>query len=34
MRKRSGFGWMELIVGILLVLLGIFSFVECMKLFL
>lgn len=28
MRKRSGFGWMELIVGILLVLLGIFSFVR------
>mgnify|MGYP002798497393 FL=1 len=25
MRRRSGFGWMELIVGILLILLGIFT---------
>ena len=28
MRRRSGFGWSELVEGILLVLLGIFSFVK------
>ncbi len=28
MRKRSRFGWMELIVGILLILLGIFTLVS------
>ena len=28
MRRRSGFGWMELIIGILLILLGIFTFLS------
>ena len=28
MRRRSGFGWSELVEGLLLVLLGIFSFVK------
>ncbi|MGN0297863.1 MAG: HdeD family acid-resistance protein [Lachnospiraceae bacterium] len=28
MRRRSTFGWMELIAGVLLILLGIFSFVR------
>ena len=28
MRKRSGFGWLELILGILLILLGIFTFIR------
>ena len=28
MRRRSGFGWLELIAGILLILLGIFAFAK------
>ena len=28
MKRRSGFGWMELIVGVLLILLGIFTFIR------
>ena len=28
MRRRSGFGWFDLIIGILLVLLGILTFVR------
>ena len=28
MRRRSGFGWLELITGILLIILGIFTFVR------
>ena len=28
MRRRTGFGWMELIIGILLILLGIFTFLS------
>ena len=28
MRRRSGYGWLELIVGILFVLLGIYSFIR------
>lgn len=28
MRKRSGFGWLEFIIGVLLVVLGIYSFVR------
>ena len=28
MRRRSGFGWFELIVGILLIILGVFTFVK------
>ena len=28
MRKRSGFGWMELIMGILLIVAGIFALVR------
>lgn len=27
MKRRSGFGWMELIIGIALAVLGIFTFV-------
>ena len=27
MKRRSGFGWMELIIGIVLAALGIFTFV-------
>lgn len=28
MRRRSGFGWLELVIGIALILLGIFAFVK------
>lgn len=28
MKRRSKFGWMELIVGILLIVLGIFTFLQ------
>ena len=28
MRRRSGYGWFELIIGILLVILGIFTFIR------
>lgn len=28
MRRRSGFGWLELIIGILLIVLGIWTFVD------
>ena len=28
MRRKSGFGWLELILGILLVILGIFSMIK------
>lgn len=28
MRKRSGFGWLELVIGVLLILLGILAFVR------
>ena len=28
MRRKSGFGWLELILGILLVILGIFSMIN------
>lgn len=28
MRRRSGFGWLELIIGILLILLGVLAFVR------
>ncbi len=28
MRRRSGFGWLELVIGILLVILGIFTFLR------
>lgn len=28
MRRRSGFGWFELVIGILLIILGIFTFVR------
>ena len=28
MRRRSKFGWMELIIGILLIVLGIFTFLR------
>ena len=28
MRRRSGFGWLELIIGVLLILLGIFTFIR------
>lgn len=28
MRRRSGFGWFEFIVGILLIILGVFTFVK------
>lgn len=28
MRRRSGYGWFELIIGILLVILGVFTFIR------
>ena len=28
MKRRNGFGWSELIVGLLLILLGVFTFVR------
>lgn len=28
MRKRTGFGWMELILGIILTILGIFTMIR------
>ena len=28
MRRRSGFGWFELVIGILLVILGLFTFIR------
>ena len=28
MRGRSGFGWLELVIGILLILLGVFTLVN------
>ena len=28
MKRRSGYGWLELIMGILLILLGIFTFIR------
>lgn len=28
MRRRSGFGWFELVIGILLVILGVFTFIS------
>ena len=28
MRRRSGYGWFELIIGIMLVVLGIFTFIR------
>lgn len=28
MRNRSGFGWLELVIGIILILMGIFTFVN------
>ena len=28
MRRRSGFGWLELVIGIALIILGIFAFAE------
>lgn len=28
MRKRSGFGWLELVIGVLLILLGVLAFVK------
>ena len=28
MKRRSGYGWLELIIGVLLILLGVFSFIR------
>ena len=28
MKRRSGFGWLELIIGILLILLGVFTLIR------
>ena len=28
MKRKNGFGWSELIVGVLLILLGIFAFIR------
>ena len=31
MKKRSAFGWSELIIGIVLILLGIFTFMRLIR---
>ena len=28
MKRRSGYGWLELIIGVLLILLGVFIFIR------